>query len=219
LYAGADLIVSVHNIQKKKLLRPEISDQVGNQFLEELLKFLDGRNDSDDLGCTQSHNPSVTPCNNWSRNPNGKTQEQCSLENTRPTPRSAHVVQLRSGKNVEIPDYVPPKRLKFHLGDLKGNSPDKASLINKPLSRVVLGINSTTKELEKEIQQKREAIPHTYLENSSIMEQYPSSTSSSRLLENSSGCQLSLVFVCRKDINPVSLVNHLLPTVANLNRS
>jgi hypothetical protein len=129
------------------------------------------------------------------------------------------VVQLRSGKNVEIPDYVPPKRLKFHLGDLEGNSPYKASLINKPLSRVVSGINSTTKELEKEIQQRRKAIPHTYLENSSIMEQYPSSTSSSRLLENSSGCQLSLVFVCRKDINPVSLVNHLLLTVANLNRS
>ncbi|KAA1087272.1 hypothetical protein PGT21_027683 [Puccinia graminis f. sp. tritici] len=196
---------------------PEISDQVGNQFLEELVKFLDGRDDSDNLGCTQSHNPSVAPCINQSKNPNGKTEEQCFLKASRRTPRLAHVVQLRSGKKVEIPDYVPPKRSKFH--DLGGDSPDTASLINKPLGRVVSGINSTTKELEKEIQQKREAIPHTYFENSSIMEQHPSSISTSRLLENSSCPQLSHVFVCRKDINPVSLVDHLLPTVANLNQS
>ncbi|PLW50191.1 hypothetical protein PCASD_01854 [Puccinia coronata f. sp. avenae] len=188
---------------------PEVPDEVGNQFLVELLRLLDNHE--------ESHDSEQSPSSNISRSQD-KTQLG-HLEGDKHRlglPHSTHVVELRSGKKLQIPNYVPPPRSKLHPNNLKGDEPGLSKRIK--CANVISGINSTTKELEKEIQQKRETLPHTCSANFTTTDQGSSSTTEARLHEKPPQQQLSFIFVCRGDMNPLDLVDHLLPTIANLNR-
>jgi len=188
---------------------PEISDQVGNQFLEELLKLLNDFGESDDLGKSRSGNLPPSPSDIRSEH---LEVEQCSPL----IPPSTHVVELRSGKKVHIKDYIPPRGSKSHPENLATGRPSLKKRFKHV--NVISGINSTTKELEKEIRHIRESIPFPSVPNSRITGQQSAITTDAQLLEKSRQQQLLLIFVCRGDMNPVGLVDHLLPTVAHLNR-
>ncbi|OAV90074.1 hypothetical protein PTTG_07959 [Puccinia triticina 1-1 BBBD Race 1] len=195
---------------------PEIPDEVGHQFLRELLTLLEDRSGPNDSEC--SGNPLVPPHTAQSEHQASTIEEKCPLGTARRISQSTHMVELRSGKKLAIPDYVPPRRSKFYGKNLGKEPPNPAPLSNKRFS-VLSGINSTTKAMEKEIRQTREAVPRSFLASPPTMAQDGHNIPGSEVTKDPCCQPLSFIFVCRKDINPASLVDHLLPTVANLNRS
>ncbi|KNZ63805.1 hypothetical protein VP01_109g4 [Puccinia sorghi] len=188
---------------------PEISDQVGNQFLEELLKLLNDFGESDNLGNTQSGNLPPSPYDIQSEHLEGEQYSPL-------IPPSTHVIELRSGKKVDIKDYIPPRGSGSHPENLSTGRPSLKRRFKHV--NVISGINSTTKELEKEIRYVRESFPFPSVPNSRITGHQSPVTTDAQILEKPRQQTLSLIFVCRGDMNPVGLVDHLLPTVVHLNR-
>ncbi|KAH9452297.1 hypothetical protein MJO29_008714 [Puccinia striiformis f. sp. tritici] len=186
---------------------PEISDQVGGQILVELLKVLgDLKDPSKSQSCSLSESQHHTRLEQLEGDQT--FENPCSLETSlHKTGRLAHIVELRSGKKIEIPDYIPPRRSQSNSKNLKRH-PQNSSYI-------VSGINSVTKALEKEITENRANIAAPRQTKDS---KNPSSTLEVGLTEKPYHRRLSFIFVCRNDMNPVSLLDNLLPTVANLNQ-
>ncbi|MBW0522499.1 hypothetical protein O181_062214 [Austropuccinia psidii MF-1] len=162
--------------------------------------------------------------------------------------RPTHTLRLRSGKEVVIPDYFSPQQSYFqHMSQRERTSVHSHFNIKRPwlLDHVITGVNSITKKLESEIQLAITSSSSKLVAESSHSKSQPRfakrmrsmsdlgsqhSNSNNLVHPTSQICfsrlsscvgdssRISLIFVCTGDLNPLSLVEHLLPTVASLNR-